>query len=97
MKFKKKMSLMIILKVTKKQGFTLFLENTVLEKPHGRRESTSLFSAKLSCKLQRYQMACLMILKIVIAITLQNFSGEWANLLNILHSALSIEKMKREY
>ena len=29
-----KMCLMIILKVTKKQGFTSSLENTVLEKPH---------------------------------------------------------------
>ena len=32
---KGKMCLMIILKVTKKQDFTLSLEDTVLEKPHG--------------------------------------------------------------
>ena len=36
---------MIILKVTEKQGFTLFLENTVLEKPQewGSSGTTSLF------------------------------------------------------
>ena len=33
MKFSGKMCLMIILKVTKNQGFTPSLENTVLEKP----------------------------------------------------------------
>ena len=31
---------MIILKVTKKEGFTLSLENTFLEKPQGRRGQT---------------------------------------------------------
>ena len=36
MKFSGKMCLMKMLKVTKKQGFTLCLENTFLEKPHGR-------------------------------------------------------------
>ena len=35
MKFLGKMSLMIILKVTKEQGFTLSLEDTVFEKPEG--------------------------------------------------------------
>ena len=35
MKFSWKMWLMIILKVTKSQGFTLSLENTFLEKPQG--------------------------------------------------------------
>ena len=35
MKFGGKMSLMIILKVTKKQGFTLSLGNTFFEKPQG--------------------------------------------------------------
>ena len=35
MKFSEKMWLMTILKVTKNQGFTLFLENTFLEKPQG--------------------------------------------------------------
>ena len=34
-KFSGKMWLMIILKFTKEQGFTLSLENTVLEKPQG--------------------------------------------------------------
>ena len=34
-KFSGKMWLMIILKFTKEQGFTLSLENTVLEKPLG--------------------------------------------------------------
>ena len=33
MKFSGKMSLMIVLKVTKKQSFTLSLEDTFLEKP----------------------------------------------------------------
>ena len=36
MTFSGKMCLMIVLKVTKKQGFTPSLENTVLEKPQGR-------------------------------------------------------------
>ena len=35
MKFSGKMCLVIILKVTKKQGFTPSLENTVLKKPQG--------------------------------------------------------------
>ena len=36
MKFSGKMWLMVILKVTeKKQGFTLFLQNTFFEKPQG--------------------------------------------------------------
>ena len=35
MKFSGKMWLMIVLKVTKNQGFTLSLENTFLEKPQG--------------------------------------------------------------
>ena len=37
---------MIVPKVTKKQGFTLSLENTDLEKPHGERqiELSQLFS-----------------------------------------------------
>ena len=35
MKFSGKMCLMIILKVTKNQGFTLFLEDTFFEKPQG--------------------------------------------------------------
>ena len=35
MKFSGKTCLMIILKVTKKQGLTPYLENTVLEKPQG--------------------------------------------------------------
>ena len=34
-KLSKKMWLMIILKVTKNQGFAFFLENTFLEKPQG--------------------------------------------------------------
>ena len=34
MKFSGKMFLMIILKVTKNQGFTLPLEDTFFEKPH---------------------------------------------------------------
>ena len=33
MKFSGKMYLVVILKVTKKQGFTLSLKNAVLEKP----------------------------------------------------------------
>ena len=36
MKFSGKMCLMIILKVTKKQGFTLPLEDTFFEKPQGK-------------------------------------------------------------
>ena len=36
MKFSGKMWLMIILKITKNQGFTLSLEDTILEKPQGR-------------------------------------------------------------
>ena len=36
MTFSGKMCLMIVLKVTEKQGFTPSLENTVLEKPQGR-------------------------------------------------------------
>ena len=35
MKLSGKMCLMIILKVTKKQGFTLCLEDTLFEKPQG--------------------------------------------------------------
>ena len=35
MKFSGKMCLMITLKVTKKQGFTFCLEDTIFEKPHG--------------------------------------------------------------
>ena len=35
MKFSEKMCLMIISKVTKKQGFTLSLEDTLFEKPVG--------------------------------------------------------------
>ena len=35
MKFSRKMYLMIILKVTKNQGFTLSLEDTFFEKPQG--------------------------------------------------------------
>ena len=35
MKFSRKMLLMTILKVTKKQGFTLFTENAFMEKPDG--------------------------------------------------------------
>ena len=35
MKFSKKICLMIILKVTKNQGFTLSLEDTFFEKPQG--------------------------------------------------------------
>ena len=35
MKFTGKMYLKIIIKVTKKQGFTLFLEGTFSEKPQG--------------------------------------------------------------
>ena len=35
MKFSEKMWLMIILKVTKKQGLTLSIEDTLLEKPQG--------------------------------------------------------------
>ena len=37
MKFSGKMCLMIILKVTKNQGFTLSLEDTFFEKPQGLR------------------------------------------------------------
>ena len=36
MKFSGKMLLMIILKVSKNQGFTLSLEDTLFEKPQGR-------------------------------------------------------------
>ena len=35
MKFSEKMCVMTILKITKKQGLTFSLENTVLEKPQG--------------------------------------------------------------
>ena len=42
MKFSGKMWLMMILKVTKNQGFTLSLEDTVLEKPQGGVKLTSL-------------------------------------------------------
>ena len=35
MKFSRKILLMIILKVTKNQGFTLSLEDTFFKKPHG--------------------------------------------------------------
>ena len=35
MKFSGKMQLTIMLKVTKQQGFTLYLENKFLEKPQG--------------------------------------------------------------
>ena len=35
MKYSAKMCLMIILKVTKNQGFTLCLEDTIFEKPEG--------------------------------------------------------------
>ena len=35
MKFSVKMCLLIISKVTKNQGFTLYLEDTFFEKPHG--------------------------------------------------------------
>ena len=35
MKFSGKMCLKLILKVTKNQGFTLSLEDTFFEKPHG--------------------------------------------------------------
>ena len=35
MEFSKKMCLKITLKITKNQGFTLTLENAVLEKPQG--------------------------------------------------------------
>ena len=35
MKFSGKMCLKIILKVTKNQGFSLSLEDTLFEKPHG--------------------------------------------------------------
>ena len=35
MKFSGKMCLKIILKVTKNQGFILYLEDTFLENPHG--------------------------------------------------------------
>ena len=38
MKFSGKMWLMIVLKVTKKYGFTLSLENTVLEKSQGEKD-----------------------------------------------------------
>ena len=36
MKFSGKMCFKIMLKVTKNQGFTLSLEDTIFEKPHGR-------------------------------------------------------------
>ena len=35
MKFSAKMCFTIVLKVTKKQGFTLSVEDTFFEKPHG--------------------------------------------------------------
>ena len=38
MKFSRKMCLMIILKVTKNQGFTISLEDTFFEKPQGRED-----------------------------------------------------------
>ena len=41
MTFSGKMCLMIVLKVTEKQGFTPSLESTVLEKPQGRVKLTS--------------------------------------------------------
>ena len=41
MKVSGKMCLMIVLKVTEKQGFTPSLESTVLEKPQGRVKLTS--------------------------------------------------------
>ena len=52
MKFSEYMLLMIILKVTKKQGFNLSLENTLLEKPQewvklNPLPSPSLFTVKL--------------------------------------------------
>ena len=48
MKFSEKMCLIIILKVTKKQGFTSSVENTVLKKPQGgdQIDSPSLFRVK---------------------------------------------------
>ena len=37
---------MIILQVTKSQGFTLSLENTILEKPQGVKLTPSIFRVK---------------------------------------------------
>ena len=49
MKFSGKVCLMIVLKVTEKQGFTPSLENTVLEKPQMRVKLTpaSLFKVQM--------------------------------------------------
>ena len=65
MKFSENMWLMIILKVTKKQGFNLSLENTPLEKPQEwvkltSLPSPSLFTVKLySYKKETYRLCCL--------------------------------------
>ena len=64
MKFSENMWLMIILKVTKKQGFNLSLENTPLEKPQEWVKLTSLpypslFTVKLySYKKETYRLCC---------------------------------------
>ena len=52
MKFSEKMWLMIILKVTKKQGFAFFLENTFLEKSQGegQMDSAAFFGLRRSSK-----------------------------------------------
>ena len=50
MKFSAKMWLMIVLKVTEKQGFTLFLEDIFLEKPQGGSNWPSLIKVKIGIK-----------------------------------------------
>ena len=51
MKFSGKMCLKIILKVTKNQGFSLFLEDTLFEKPQGGTKLTppAVLGLRISC------------------------------------------------
>ena len=59
MKFSEYMLLMIILKVTKKQGFNLSLENTLLEKPQEWVKLNPLPSPSLfTVKLYSYKNVC---------------------------------------
>ena len=51
MKFSGKMCLKIILKVTKNQGFSLSLEDTFFEKPHGEGGGVKLTPSRFRVKI----------------------------------------------
>ena len=77
LKFSGKMWLMIILKVTKNQGFTLSLESAFLEKPQGKGEGSSWPPSLLKVK----DLSCSLLVWLLLIFALQNIQvkGQYLN------------------